>query len=130
MNAGRWSVLGLLMLMAVASATATGCSLLTHLHRSSSTTSVPADETRANGPLVGDPTLVAGEQSCAEGEQNLPWYPTIAAFEVHDSNRTHLYGCAHFSGTPTAASNTVFAFSSQQTYTTPYNLVELGPNAL
>src|SRR5262245_36124285 len=43
--------------------------------------SVPANEQAANGPLVGDSTLVSGEQSCARTEQNAPWYPTIAAFE-------------------------------------------------
>src|SRR5689334_1150575 len=78
---------------------------------SPSTTTLPADEQAANGPLVGDPTLVAGEQSCAHNEGNEPWYPTIAAFEVHDSNRTHLYDCAHFEGTM-SNDNQVFAYSS------------------
>jgi hypothetical protein len=120
----------LLLFTILLGAMATGCSVVKHLGRSTSNSSVPADETRANGPLIGDQTLVAGEQSCAQSEQNLPWFPTIAAFEVHDSNRTHLYGCAHFMGNSTVASNMVFAYSSQQTYTTPYNMVELGPNAL
>ncbi len=95
-----------------------------------STTSVPADEARANGPLVGDPALVPGEQSCVQAEGNRPWYPTIAAFEVHDSDRTHLYACAHFLGSTSSSDNTVYAYSSQQIYTTPYNIVDRGPNEL
>jgi hypothetical protein len=97
---------------------------------SSSTTSVPADETRANEPVVGNTTLIAGEQSCAQAEGNAPWYPTIAAFEVHDSDRTHLYDCAHFLGTTSSDSNTVYAYSSAQVYQTPYNIVDEGPNEL
>jgi hypothetical protein len=90
----------------------------------------PADEAQANGPLVGDPALDLGEQACAQAEGNQPWYPTIAAFEVHDSDRTHLYACAHFLGTTASADNTVYAYSSQQIYTTPYNIVDRGPNEL
>ncbi len=97
--------------------------------RATASASIPADEQAANGPLVGDPDLIAGEQSCAAAEGNAPWYPTIAAFEVHDSNRTHLYDCAHFTGSM-SGSNQVFAYSSQQFYPTPYNIVDEGPNEL
>jgi hypothetical protein len=97
--------------------------------RASPAASVPANEQAANGPLVGDPSLIAGEQSCAAAEANAPWYPTIAAFEVHDSNRTHLYDCAHYTGSMTAG-NQVFAYSSPQDYITPYNIVDHGPNEL
>jgi hypothetical protein len=90
---------------------------------------VPANEQAANGPLVGDPSLLAAEEACVAAEDNAPWYPTIAAFEVHDSNRTHLYDCAHFGGTM-ADSNQVFAYSSEQDYITPYNIVDRGPNEL
>ncbi|MBV9410608.1 MAG: hypothetical protein JO148_03355, partial [Acidimicrobiia bacterium] len=92
--------------------------------------STPANESAAGGPLVGDPTLIASELSCVNSEGNAPWYPTIAAFEVHDSNRTHRYGCAHFQGDPSATNNQVFAYSSQQDYVTPYNIVDRGPNEL
>ncbi|MFF0410388.1 hypothetical protein ACFYUY_08100 [Kitasatospora sp. NPDC004745] len=90
--------------------------------------SPPADETAAGGPLVGDPALVQDERSCAAQEGNAPWYPTIAAFEVHDSNRTHRYGCAHYTGAPSG--NQVYAYSSQQVYATPYNIVDRGPDEL
>jgi len=94
-----------------------------------SSDSIPADEHAAAGPLVGDPTLVAAERTCVTDETNAPWFQTIAAFEVHDSNRTHLYDCAHFLGASTNA-NQVFAYSSEQDYITPYNIVDRGPNEL
>jgi hypothetical protein len=93
------------------------------------TSSVPADEQAANGPLVGDSSLIAGEQSCVAAQANPPWYPTIAAFEVHDSSRTHLYDCAQFTGSMSGA-NQVFAYSSPEVYVTPYNIVDHGPNEL
>ena len=58
--------------------------------RSQSDNAAPADATAGTGPLVGDPSLLPGEQHCVTDEPNAPWFPTIAAFEVHDSNRTHL----------------------------------------
>ncbi|MBV9598125.1 MAG: hypothetical protein JOZ87_14805 [Chloroflexi bacterium] len=110
-----------------------GASVLLGAHRaqagSQSDDSVPANETAANGPLVGDPALISGEQTCVSDEPNAPWFPTIAAFEVHDSNRTHLYDCADFEGA-LSGGNQVFAYSSQQTYITPYNIVDHGPNEL
>ncbi|MEU6235161.1 hypothetical protein [Kitasatospora sp. NPDC047058] len=121
----RWTAAVLALLLGLS-----GCSSADNgrvsLPKSSSST--PADVTAAGGPLVGDPTLVADEEQCAAAEGNAPWYPTIAAFEVHDSNRTHLYACAHFLGAP--SNNQVFAHSSSQVYTTPYNIVDRGPNEL
>ena len=58
------------------------------------------------------------------GEASAPWYAIMAAFEVHDSARTHLYACAHFLGTSEGA-NEVLAYSSS-----PYNIVTLGPDNL
>jgi hypothetical protein len=106
----------------------TGCGSSKHAPHSSSS-STTADEAAANGPLVGDPTLIAGEQSCEQSHANPPWFPTIAAFEVYDSARTHLYGCAHFLGS-TSGTNRVLAYSSTTVYQTPYNIVTEGPNRL
>ena len=94
-----------------------------------STTGTTPDEQAANGPLVGNPTLIGGEQSCEQSHPNPPWFPTIAAFEVYDSARTHLYGCAHFLGS-TTSSNKVLAYESTDVYQTPYNIVTEGPNNL
>ncbi len=107
-----------------------GCSSSTGDHDGPrSTTTIPSDEQAAGGPLVGDPSLVAGEQACIQANPNPPWYPTIAAFEVHDSNRTHLYPCATFPGS-TSGGNQVFAYSSEDVYVTPYNIVDRGPDEL
>ena len=54
------------------------------------------------------------EQSCIDANPNDPWYPTIAAFEVYDSGRTHDYACAHFGGSMTGP-NDVFAYVSPDT---------------
>jgi hypothetical protein len=91
--------------------------------------SEPANEQTANGPVVGDPTLLGAEQECIRSAGNTPWFPTMGAFEVHDSDRTHLYDCAHFLGDD-SSSNDVFAYSSTQQYVTPYNIVDRGPNEL
>ncbi|MFD0277504.1 hypothetical protein ACFVHB_26855 [Kitasatospora sp. NPDC127111] len=129
----RWTaaVLALLVgLSTVSGCSSTGDGKVSPPKSSSpkSSSSTPADVTAAGGPLVGDPTLVADEQQCAAAQGNAPWYPTIAAFEVHDSDRTHRYGCAHFLGAP--SNNQVFAYGSSQVYTTPYNIVDRGPNEL
>jgi hypothetical protein len=119
----RYAAATLLVVLGACSSSSSGSS------GSSSDEGATADEQAANGPLVGDPSLIAQEQSCVEAEDNSPWYPTIAAFEVHDSNRTHLYDCAHFAGAATDA-NQVFAHRSVQDYITPYNIVDRGPNEL
>jgi hypothetical protein len=83
----------------------------------------------ANGPLVGEPTLIAGEETCQKDHPNDPWFATIAAFEVHDSARTHLYECADFLGSQTSP-NAVLAYQSPDVFQTPYNIVTKGPNNL
>jgi len=92
-------------------------------------TGTTPDEQAANGPLVGDPTLIASEQSCERNQPNLPWFPTIAAFEVYDSARTHLYGCAHFLGSM-ASANRDLAYQSTDISETPYHIVTEGPKRL
>ena len=124
-----WVALAAAVVVALAACTGSASHQAGERPRASPTASVPADEQAANGPLVGDPSLIPGERSCAAAEVNTPWYPTIAAFEVHDSNRTHLYDCAHFTGSMSGA-NQVFAYSSPQDYITPYNIVDHGPNEL
>ena len=88
----------------------------------------PTEVSTANGPLVADPTTQADEQNCLATQNNPPWSPTMAAFEVHDSDRTHLYECATFKGS-TSSTNRVYAYPSAQQYVTPYNMVDRGPDA-
>lgn len=129
---GFWCVaLAAAVVVVLAACSGSGSGQAGKRPRATATASVPADEQVANGPLVGDPSLVAGEQSCAAAEVNAPWYPTIAAFEVHDSNRTHLYDCAQLGFTGSMSGpNQVFAYSSPQVYVTPYNIVDHGPDEL
>jgi hypothetical protein len=132
MNGSRrfWRIaLMIAAVVVLAACTGSGPNLGSKRPRATPTPSVPADEQAANGPLVGNPSLVSGERSCAATENNAPWYPAIAAFEVHDSTRTHLYDCAHFTGSMSGG-NQVFAYSSPQDYITPYNIVDHGPNEL
>jgi hypothetical protein len=58
-----------------------------------------------------------------------PWYPSLLAFEHHDSARTHLFAQARFGGS-FSGPNSVQIRASAPVYTTPYNTVDLGPNAL
>ena len=95
----------------------------------SKTSSAPSNMQAANGPLVGEPALIAEEQTCEKDHPNEPWFATIAAFEVYDSARTHLYACAHFLGSKTSP-NKVLAYQSPDVYQTPYNIVTKGPNDL
>ena len=87
------------------------------------------EQLAATGPLTGDRGLLPAETACARQEKNAPWYPGIAAFEVHDSDRTHRYGCASFGG-GRSGDNQVHAFASTDHYPTPYNLVDRGPDGL
>lgn len=103
--------------------------LAVHFLGSGSSDSVPADIQAANGPLTADPAATAKERSCLAGQDNAPWSPTMAAFEVHDSHRTHLYGCAGFAGSMRGG-NQVFAYSSADRYVTPYNIIDEGPDDL
>jgi hypothetical protein len=127
LSIGRFSAAALVAVAFIAA----GCGGSHHSKSSSSAASAGTtpDEQAANGPLVGEPTLISGEQSCERSHPNAPWFPTIAAFEVYDSARTHLYGCAHFLGS-TTASNKVLAYQSTDVYQTPYNIVTEGPNRL
>ena len=64
------------------------------------------------------------ETPCSHRRAPLP--PLHASRESPDQ---HLYSCAHFQGVQSSG-NQVFTYTSQQTYITPYNLVDRGPNGL
>lgn len=115
--------------VAVVAGAAVALTLLAGCTGSAGPTPTPSDEAAANGPLVGDSSLIAGEESCTQDAPNPPWYQAMATFEVHDSDRTHLYGCASFTGSA-KGDNDVFAYSSTDMYATPYNIVDRGPDEL
>ncbi len=109
---------------------AAGCSSSSAVTPLTPTSTVTSDEQAANGPLVGDTSKYASEQSCAASENNQPWYATITAFEHHDSNRSHAFACAEFLGTNSEGNNQVFAYTSPVNFPGPYNLVTGRSDAL
>ncbi|WP_417564452.1 hypothetical protein [Microbacterium sp.] len=89
----------------------------------------PSDVAAGGGPLPADVALTAAEQKCLDNTPNPPWYQGMANFEVHDSDRTHLYPCATFGGSM-GDENRVLAYSASDVYATPYNIVDRGPDEL
>lgn len=65
----------------------------------------------------------------AQGGSNPPWFPSLMAFEHHDSGRTKLFERAHFTGS-FARANAVEVRLSPDEYPTPYNVVYLSGNSL
>ncbi|HET8971543.1 MAG TPA: hypothetical protein VFN19_10810, partial [Candidatus Nanopelagicales bacterium] len=121
------AIIGIVSICAVAAGCSSDSGKVSVL-RSGAEAVVPPEVAAANGPLVGDATATAAELKCLAEQDNAPWSPTMAAFEVHDSERTHRYGCATFLGS-SQGPNQVFAYASAQQYVTPYNLVDRGPDA-
>lgn len=90
---------------------------------------VTSNQLAAGGPLPGNHTLAPEEAECAAQEDNPPWYPTVNPAELHDSNRTHVYACAHFTGSLTGP-NKVYAYASPEQYYSPIFAVTRGVNEL
>lgn len=62
-------------------------------------------------------------------DSNPPWFPSLMAFEHHDSARTKLFDQAQFTGS-FAGGNTVNARIAPDEFLTPYNVVYLTPDTL
>ena len=90
---------------------------------------ITSNQLAAGGPLPGNHTLALEEAECAAEENNAPWYPTVNPAELHDSNRTHVYACAHFTGSLTGP-NKVYAYASPDQYYSPIFAVTRGVNEL
>jgi hypothetical protein len=90
---------------------------------------VTPNQLAAGGPLPGNHTLALEEAECAVKEYNAPWYPTVNPVELADSNRTHVYECAHFTGSLTSL-NKVYAYASPDQYYSPIFAVTRGVNEL
>ncbi|HKM99136.1 MAG TPA: hypothetical protein VJX23_01375 [Candidatus Binataceae bacterium] len=58
---------------------------------------------------------------------NRPWYPSLAAFEHHDSGRSHLFAQAVFGG-QFAGNNTVTTVQSDGIYPSGWNITYLSPD--
>ena len=90
---------------------------------------VTSNQLAAGGPLPGNHTMAIEEAKCAAGQNNAPWYPTVNPAELADSNRTHVYKCAHFGGSFTGP-NKVYAYASPVQYYSPIFAVTRGVNEL
>jgi hypothetical protein len=60
---------------------------------------------------------------------NLPWYPSLAAFEHYDSGRSHLFAQATFGGR-FSGKNTVTIVPSADDYPSAWNLTYLNSNLM
>jgi hypothetical protein len=63
------------------------------------------------------------------GNANRPWYPSLAAFEHHDSGRSHLFPQATFGGR-FSGNNTVTTQKADKTYPSAWNVTYLGPDKI
>jgi len=90
---------------------------------------VTPNQLAAGGPLPGNNSLALEEAKCVAKQNNPPWYPTLQAAELRDSNRTKLYACAQFLGSYTGP-NQVYAYASPTQYYTPTLMATRGINDL
>src|SRR5262249_37224804 len=74
---------------------------------------------RAEAPTSCGSVLLGGKCS-----NNPPWYPSLAAFEHHDSGRSHLFPQARFGGS-FSGPNTVATLKANTTYPSPWNITYL-----
>ena len=90
---------------------------------------VTPNQLAAGGPLPGNHSLALEEAECVAKQNNPPWYHTLQAAELRDSNRTKLYACAQFPGSFTGP-NQVYAYASPTQYYTPNLMATRGVNDL
>ncbi|MFI6010058.1 PQQ-binding-like beta-propeller repeat protein [Streptomyces sp. NPDC051243] len=126
--AGIFVLLGVLALILVPTLTNLDAvpSLFRLLNQEAS--NVSASERAANGPLPGDLSLYAKEQSCSQGLKTPGYFPSLNGAEIADGARSGLFPCATFTGSTTAA-NQVFAYKSEDNYQGLSFINNKGPNA-
>lgn len=90
-----------------------------------------SDTSAAGGPLTGNTSLIPQEQASIARASNPTWFPTLVPSEHHDSQRTHLFEFAHFTGDFSSSDNQVLAYQSPTNLGgTIYNAVTRGPDEL
>jgi len=72
-------------------------------------------------PQFGTQTMNVPLMKCS---LNPPWYPSLAAFEHYDSDRSHLFPQATFGGN-FSGHNTVATLKANATYPSPWNMTYL-----
>lgn len=82
---------------------------------------------RARLPSLVAALSVAAATAFAGQDGNPPWFPSLMAFEHHDSARTHLFEQARFGGSYDG-NNQVAVRTAPVTYPTGYNMVYLSPD--
>jgi len=94
-----------------------------------STLTTTPNQIAAGGPLPPNYTLVQQQSECVDAENNPPWTQTLVAFENYNSNRSHYWACAPFTGSFTGP-NQVYAYKSSTYYPTPFTIVTRGVNEM
>lgn len=87
------------------------------------------NQVAAGGPIPPNYTLAQQESECVAAENNPPWSQTLVAFENYNSNRSHYWSCASFTGSFTSP-NQVYAYKSPTYYPTPFTIVTRGTNEM
>ncbi|HZD35429.1 MAG TPA: hypothetical protein VE130_09515, partial [Nitrososphaeraceae archaeon] len=93
------------------------------------TTLLTPNQIAAGGPIPPNYTLVQQQSECIAAEDNPPWTQTLVAFENYNSNRSHYWSCAPFTGSFTGP-NQVYAYKSPTYYPTPFTIVTRGVNEM
>jgi hypothetical protein len=75
------------------------------------------------------PVCVYSSSGYSGTKANRPWYPSLAAFEHHDSGRSHLFPQAKFGGR-FSGNNTVNTVQSAEVYPSPWNITYLSPKKM
>jgi hypothetical protein len=93
------------------------------------TTLLTPNQIAAGGPIPPNYTLAQQQFECVTTENNPPWTQTLVAFENYNSNRSHYWSCAPFTGSFTGP-NQVYAYKSPTYYPTPFTIVTRGVNEM
>ena len=90
---------------------------------------VTQSEQETIGPLPGDLSLYAKEQSCQEGISTPGYWSATNAAEETDAQRSGLYPCADFLGSRTEP-NIVYTYKAQGNYPQVQYINNDGPNGM
>ena len=90
---------------------------------------VTPSQQKTIGPLPGDLSKYASEQSCQQGISTPGYFSAINGAELTDSQRSGIYPCADFLGSRTAP-NVVYTYKAEGYYPSVYYVNNDGPNGM